>query len=127
MPEQHAYEYSFIRIVPRVERGEFLNAGVMLYCKRKRFLGMLYHIDGERIQAFAPNLDLDELMGYIQAWEKICAGAKDGGRIAELDQAQRFRWLSATKSTILQTSEVHPGLCADPEGRLKKLFERYVK
>lgn len=128
MQEKKVYEYAFIRVVPCVEREEFLNLGVILFCKSNRYLEMLYQIDRERLSIFSKELDLDELADYLKAWELICKGDnKNGGKIAQLDHAGRFRWITATKSTILQCSKVHPGLSADPEGVIEGLFERYVK
>lgn len=127
MQELQPYEYAVIRVVPRVEREEFLNVGVILFSKRKKFLDLRIHLDAERLLAFAPDLDIDEVRAYLHSWELICAGDPDGGVIAQQDQAGRFRWLTATRSTIIQNSKVHPGLCSDPEAVLEKLFTQYVK
>lgn len=126
MQEKQVFEYGIIRVLPRVERGECINVGLILFCKRRRFLGMKYHLDDKRLRAFCPELDLAELKDYLQVWVAISEGKKEGGEIAKLDRAERFRWLTATKSTILQSSKVHPGLCSDPEAELDKLFEKYV-
>ena len=126
MQGRQVYEYAFIRIVPKVERGEFLNLGVILFCKRLKYLDLKYHIDAKRLQAFSSEIDLEEIAQYLISWDLICKGSKEGGRIAELDQAQRFRWLTATRSTIIQSSKVHPGLTETPEAVLEKLFEKYV-
>lgn len=127
MQGKQVYEYAFIRVVPRVERGEFVNVGVMTFCKRKRYLGIRYQIDEKRLLALAPGIDLEEVSQYLRAWELICLGDAKGGRIALLDPAERFRWLTAAKSTIIQASPVHPGLCIDPEQVLQDLFEKYVR
>jgi hypothetical protein len=126
MQGQLLYEYAVIRVVPQVEREEFLNIGAVLYCRPKRFLGIKYLLNAERITAFSGKVDIAELEAYLCAFEKICMGAKDGGPIAQLEVAERFRWLTATRSTIVQTSRVHPGLCADPALALEKLFEQQV-
>jgi hypothetical protein len=126
MPEKHVFEYAVIRIVPRVERGEFLNAGVIVFCKRKKYLAMRYVVDEKRLQAFSPNIDVAEIGSYLQAWDTICKGDRAGGEIAQKDPAERFRWLTAAKSTILQCSKVHPGLSADPDLLLDDLFVKYV-
>jgi hypothetical protein len=126
MSEKHVFEYAVIRIVPRVEREEFLNAGVILFCKRKKFLGMRYHLDGQRLQALAGDIDVEEIAKYLRAWDAVCKGLPESGEIALRDQAERFRWLTATKSTILQCSKVHPGLCTDPQEVLEDLFTKYV-
>lgn len=126
MPGKHLFEYAVIRIVPRVEREEFLNAGIVLFCKQQRYLQTQFHLDGERLQALAPSLDLEEVQRYLTAFEKISKGYKDGGPIASLDVPSRFRWLTATRSTVVQVSKVHPGLCDDLEAALQKLFEQLV-
>jgi hypothetical protein len=126
MPEKHVFEYAVIRIMPKVERGEFLNAGVIVFCKRLKYLAMRYQIDAPRLLAFSPGIDLEEIGQYLAAWEVICKGDPIGGEIAQKDPAERFRWLTAAKSTILQCSKVHPGVCADPAFVLEDLFGKYV-
>jgi hypothetical protein len=126
MPEKHVFEYAVIRIVPKVERGEFLNAGVIVFCKRKKYLAMRYKVDESRLQAFAPGIDTAEIGDYLRAWDVICKGDRASGEFAQKDAAERFRWLTAAKSTILQCSKVHPGLSAEPEGLLDDLFGKYV-
>ena len=126
MPEKHVFEYAIIRIVPKVERDEFLNAGVIVFCKRKKYLAMRYQIAENKLLAFAPNIDLEEIASYLAAWEAICQGSASSGEFAQKDPAERFRWLTATKSTILQCSKVHPGLTADPALVLDDLFGKYV-
>ncbi len=126
MPDKQVYEYAFIRLVPKVEREEFLNVGVILFGKRHKFLEVKYHLDEGRIRAFSPDLDLEEVARYLHTWELISQGRAEGGYIAQLDQAGRFRWLTATRSTIIQSSKVHPGLCSDPAAVLEDLFEKYV-
>lgn len=126
MPENHLFEYAIIRIVPRVEREEFFNVGVVLFCKKPDFLEVKYVLPEEKINLFCEMLQLEELKEYLSSFEKICKGAADGGPIALLDKASRFRWLTATRSTVLQTSKVHPGLCDDPEQALQRLFDQLV-
>lgn len=126
MQEKQVYEYAFLRFVPKVERGEFLNVGVILFCKRKHFLEVKYHLDESRLRALSPEVDLEALAAYLQAWDLVCQGEVEGGAIAQLEPASRFRWLTATRSTIIQSSKVHPGLCAHPEQVLEDLFEKYV-
>lgn len=126
MPEKQVYEYAFIRYVPRVEREEFLNVGVIVFCKSQRFLQMKYQLDVRRIQAFSSDPDLSELEQYLAAWDAICRGTASNQPIARLDPASRFRWLTATRSTIIQSSVVHPGLCTDPVAVLDDLFTKYV-
>ena len=126
MSNKHVYEYSVIRFVPKVEREEFLNVGVIVYCKRRKFLEVRYHLDVDRILGFAPEAELEKLASYLNTWDLICQGKPAGGPIAQLDLASRFRWLTAVRSTIIQSSPIHPGLCTDPEAVLDKLFKKYV-
>ena len=126
MLDKHLFEYAVIRVVPRVEREEFLNTGVILYCPRPKFLQLIYTLNTARLQAFCPKLDIAELQEHLQAFEAITNGAKEGGPIAQLDLASRFRWLTATRSTILQSSKVHPGFCTDPAAALQGLHTALV-
>ena len=126
MQDHLLFEYAVIRVVPRVEREEFLNVGVVLFCKRPPFLQMRYMLNTERLQAFCPKLDIDEVKAYLCAFDHICQGHPEGGPIAKLDVPSRFRWLTATRSTIVQCSKVHPGFCTDPVVTLEKLQERLV-
>jgi hypothetical protein len=126
MQEQYLFEYAVIRVVPRVEREEFINIGVIIYCPKQKFLSVKFLLDGARIGALAPELDIDCLTDNINSFERICNGDKQGGPIAKLDMASRFRWLTATRSTVVQSSKVHPGLCRDADVTLIKLFEQLV-
>jgi len=127
MQNKVTYEFAIIKLVPKVERGEYLNVGVILFSKRKRFLEMRFQLDEKRIQAFALDMDCTQLKAYLKSWELICAGNPKGGEIAQLDLPSRFRWLTAARSTILQCSPVHPGLCQEPQTILDYLFDRYVR
>src|SRR6478736_3670825 len=113
MQEQHLFEYAVIRIVPRVEREEFLNVGVVLYCAGLKFLDTIYLLDEKKLGVFGCIEDKDELAAYLNAFERICKGGKDSGPIGKLPIAERFRWLTATRSTVMQTSKVHSGFCLD--------------
>ena len=126
MPEQHLFEYAIIRIVPQVEREEFMNVGVVLFCNRQKFLQAKYLLNKERISAFSDKLDIAEIESYLCSFERICNGSKEGGTIAQLPRAERFRWLTATRSTVVQSSKVHPGLCDDPAEMLERLFGQMV-
>lgn len=126
MQEKHLFEYAVIRIVPRVEREEFINAGVVLYCPRPRFLQALYQLDEGRLAAVQPKADASEIRQALEAFSCICNGKPGSGPIGRLDEASRFRWLTATRSTVLQTSKVHPGFCDDPAETLRKLYEQLV-
>ncbi len=126
MQENHLFEYAVVRIVPRVEREEFLNVGVILYCKDQRFLQIRYSLEDKRLHAFCIHTDLAELNEHLKAFENICMGNAASGPIGKLDLASRFRWLTATRSTVVQTSKVHPGLCADAGEMLSRLYEQLV-
>src|ERR1700753_1784291 len=122
MQQKHLFEYAVIRVVPRVEREEFLNVGVILYCAKLKFLEAHYHLDERRLLAFCKDCDIEELRSHICSFEHICRGDNDSGPIGKLDMASRFRWLTAARSTMLQTSKVHPGFCDDAGETLEKLF-----
>ncbi|MEO8819551.1 MAG: DUF3037 domain-containing protein [Ginsengibacter sp.] len=126
MQENQLFEYAVIRIVPRVEREEFLNVGVILYCPKQKFLKAKYLLNKERIAHFCKEIDIDELEDHLKTFDLISRGSKDAGPIAKLSIAERFRWLTATRSTIVQTSKVHPGFCTDAEETLAKLFKQLV-
>ena len=126
MPELHLYEYAVIRIMPRVEREEFLNVGVVLYCRDKKFLHAKYIIDLPKLTAFCGSCDIPEAEEYLKAFVQICKGEGNAGPISKLPAAGRFRWLTATRSTIVQTSKVHPGMCEDPGEMLERLFREMV-
>ena len=122
MPDTHLFEYAVIRAVPRVERGEFLNVGVILYCPAQQFLQTRYVVNEARLLALCPTLDVAELEERLRAFERVCAGRREGGPIGQLPLASRFRWLTAARSTIVQTSPVHPGLCHNADATLQRLF-----
>lgn len=126
MHAKYLFDYAVIRVVPRVEREEFINVGVILYCKVEKFLQVKYQLDVNRLSVFSPELDLNAVEENLKALEQICMGTKAGGSIAELDSASRFRWLTATRSTVIQTSKVHPGYTGDAAETLEKLFAEMV-
>lgn len=126
MQHNHLYEYAIIRIVPVVEREEFVNAGVILFCKREKFIRMKYALHDEKIHALFPDADVEEIRKNLEGFSKIISGEKEGGPIAALDTAERFRWLTAVKSATIQTSRPHPGVCEDLEKTLEKLFSEMV-
>ncbi len=126
MPGKHLFEYAVIRVVPSVEREEFLNVGVILYCSAQGFLQTRFALNEDRLRVFAGSLDTEELEARLRAFERICAGRREGGAIGQLAIAARFRWLTATRSTVVQTSPVHPGLCEDALATLNRLFEQLV-
>ena len=126
MLEKNLYEYAVIRIMPRVEREEFLNVGVVLYCAGKKFLEVKYMLQHERVTSFCNTCDLSEIETYLKAFQQIAHGEDNAGPISKLPLAARFRWLTATRSTVVQTSKVHPGMCVEPKDVLQKLFNELV-
>jgi len=126
MQDKHLYEYAVIRVVPRVEREEFVNVGIIVFCKRARFIKALYTINEKKLHAMHPELDIAQISLNLMSFERIARGAKDGGPIAQMETAERFRWLTAIRSSVIQTSRPHPGLCDDPEYKTTKLFEELV-
>lgn len=126
MQNRFTYEFAIIRIVPKVEREEFFNVGVILFSKHKKYLNIKYHIDAQKLKTFTEKLDLDYLNNYLKAWDLICKGSPEGGVISKLDLPSRFRWLTASRSTIIQNSKIHPGLCDAPQKELDDLFIRFV-
>jgi hypothetical protein len=126
MQEKHLYEYAVIRVVPRVEREEFINAGIVVFCKRKRYVKVLYTIDQTKLHNLYPDLDTHQLNANLESFERIAAGSKNGGRIAEFEAAERFRWLTAIRSSVIQTSRPHPGFSDDLDATALKLFQDLV-
>ncbi|MBK6379960.1 MAG: DUF3037 domain-containing protein [Chitinophagaceae bacterium] len=126
MQQAHLFEYAVVRVVPKVEREEFLNVGVIVYCRELSFLQVMYSLNEERLQIFCTQIDKQELLQNLQSVDRICKGSEDAGPIGNLDIAGRFRWLTATRSTIIQTSKVHPGFCTDPHETLTRLYTQLV-
>jgi hypothetical protein len=126
MQESQLFEYAVIRIVPRVEREEFLNVGVILYCAKQKFLQAEFKLNEKRIKNFCEKINVEEVEEHLKTFEKICRGKEDSGPIGKLSIAERFRWLTATRSTIIQTSRVHPGFTKDAKKTLQKLFNQLV-
>ena len=120
------FQYALVRVVPRVERGECLNAGVVLFCRRRAFLGARVGLDEAALAALAPDCDPAEVRPHLEAVERIAAGDAAGGPIAALAPSERFHWLTAPASTIVQPSPVHTGLTDDPAAELEHLFARLV-
>jgi hypothetical protein len=123
-PDQFAY--AILRVVPRVERGEQLNAGVVLFCRRRGFLAARVELDELRLAALAPDLDPEVVRAHLDALARIAAGDPAGGAVAALEPSERFGWLVAPSSTIVQPSPVHTGLCDDPCVMLDRLFAELV-
>ena len=126
MPDKQLFEYAVIRLVPKVEREEFINVGVILYSREQKFLKVLLQLNEQKLRAIANDIDITEIKNHLQAIERICKGDPGSGPIGEMDIATRFRWLTATRSTIVQASKVHPGFCNNPNEALGKLFTDLV-
>lgn len=126
MHERYLYEYAVIRVVPRVEREEFLNIGLLLFCKEKKYLRMSYSVPSEKIRMLCSEFDVEQLEENMHSFSKICAGSKDGGPIAGLDVAERFRWLTAVRSSSIQISRPHPGFSTNLDLTFEKLYSELV-
>lgn len=122
MQERHLYEYAVIRFVPKVEREEFINMGIVLFSKQAKYLKSLYTIDENKLKLFSSELDINCLKEGLQVFDKICMGNKEGGAIANMDIPDRFRWLTAVKSSCIQVSRPHPGFSTDLDKTLDNLF-----
>ncbi len=122
----HSYDYAVLRVVPDVERGEFVNAGVVLHCLDLRFLESRVQLDERRLSALWPSADLELIRQHLEAFPRICAGDPTAGPIARLSRRERFQWMVAPRSTIIQVSPVHSGMCHSPEATLEELFRRLV-
>ena len=120
------FQYALLRVVPRLERGEAINAGVVLFCRRRSFLAARVRLDRARLAALDPQADADAIERHLDSLARIAAGEPDAGPVAALPQSERFAWLVAPSSTIVQPSAVHTGFCDDPERRLGKLFDELV-
>lgn len=121
-----SFDYAVVRVVPRVDRGEFVNAGVILFCLEKRFLSSRVHLDEVRLRTLWPGVDVNVIEAHLAAFPLVCRGEAAAGPIAALSLRERFHWLVAPRSTIIQVSPVHTGLCEIPETTLQQLFERLV-
>jgi len=117
-----AFDYAVVRIVPRVEREEFLNAGVVLFCPEQNFLGARVRLNEARLAAFAPQIDIELVNSRLAGFMAICSGDRSAGPVASLGLRERFHWLVSPKSTLLQLSPVHTGICTAPEKVLARLF-----
>ncbi len=126
MPAPSSYDYAVIRLVPSVERGECINVGVILYCRTRRFLGVHIQLDPQRVLALAPDLDLAAIREHLDTLMLISSGDPTVGSLSQLSQPERFHWLVSPRSTIIQISPVHSGLCTDPEAALQHLLKKMV-
>jgi hypothetical protein len=126
MQGKFLFEYAVIRVMPRVEREEFINVGIILFCAKQKFLKSVFSLDEKKVKAFSAEIDLQELKENLCAFERISMAAKGSGPIGQYDLASRFRWLTATRSTVVQCSKVHPGFCDDAEETLLRLHNELV-
>jgi len=125
--DHYSYDYAIIRVVPRVEREEFLNVGVILSCPAKEFLEARIELDEQRLTALDSTLDLESIRSHLAVIPAICAGGEQAGPIGQLSQRERFHWLIAPRSTVIQTSAAHSGSCTDPTAALEHLIETMVR
>jgi len=121
------FEYAVLRVVPRVERGEALNAGVLVYCRQRDYLGSRVHLDVDRLHALDPTADAEAIERALQAAADVCAASPDAGAAGREALGSRFRWLTAPRSTVVQPGPVHPGLTSDPAAKLADLMDRLVR
>jgi hypothetical protein len=121
------FDYAVIRLVPRVEREEFFNVGVILSCPAQKFLASRIYLNEQKLKCFAPDFEPETAQHYLEIIPKICAGAPEAGAIGKLTERERFYWLTAPRSTIIQASPVHTGLCRDAQEMLENLFEKMVR
>ena len=127
MRDHNSYDYAVVRIVPRVEREEFVNVGVIVSCPQKEFLEARIHVDERRLKALDPTIDIEAIRAHLASIPAICAGGAQGGTIGKLSRRERFDWLVAPRSTMIQTSKVHTGRCTDPSTLLEHLLNTMVR
>lgn len=120
------YDYAIVRLVPHVHRESFMNIGVVLHARRENYLDALFALDRERIASFAPSIDLSLLDRYIDAYCRVCKGGAQGGPVGLLPASERFHWLTAPRSAVIQTSAVHPGRCRDTAAEIERLLQQEV-
>lgn len=126
MQDKNLYEYAVIRVVPRVEREEFLNVGIILFCKSAKYIKMRYAVNEAKLLMLSEDFDIEQLELNLESFQKIAAGGRAGGPIGEFDIPSRFRWLTAIRSSSIQTSRPHSGFCADLDETIQRLFEELV-
>lgn len=127
MPERDPFQYTILRVVPRIDRGECMNVGVVLYCRQRQFLGARIELDDRRLRAFAAVLDATAVRRHLDAIAAVIGGEPDAGTLASLSPSERFGWVAAPSSTVIQPSEVHTGLTDDPAATLEHLFATLVR
>ena len=126
MPAPASFDYAILRVVPRVERQEFINAAAIVFCLERRYLDARVHLDPDRLRALWPDIDLDLIRDHLDAVPRICQGDPAAGPIARLPQRERFHWLISPRSTIIQPSPVHTGVCEETEGLLDRLAKQFL-
>ncbi|MEO4005209.1 MULTISPECIES: DUF3037 domain-containing protein [unclassified Flavobacterium] len=126
MQDKHLYEYAVIRVLPKVEREEFLNVGIILFSKSAKYINVRFSINEQRLLMLSDELDIEQLQQNLESFQKIALGDKNGGPIAQLDIPSRFRWLTAVRSSVIQTSRPHPGFCGNLDGTIDRLFTELV-
>jgi hypothetical protein len=127
MPERRDFQYAILRVVPRIERGECINVGVVVFCRQHSFLGIRIYLDEDRLRALAPDLDPAAVKPHLEAIAAVVAGEPSAGPLAQLSPSERFGWVAAKSSTVIQPSEVHTGLTDDPQATLDHLFKSLVQ
>lgn len=127
MQEYKIYEYAVIRLVPKVEREEFFNIGLVMFSKREKFIRVEFYLCPDKFKLMKSKLDYNDIIQNLESFKKIANGEKDGGPVAQMDIPERFRWLTALRSAVVQTSRPHPGKSKDLEKTFGKLFEELVK
>lgn len=126
MPARATFDYAVLRVVPRVERQEFINAAVVVFCLEKRYLDARVHFDAQRLKALWPDLDIDLVRQHLEAVPRICSGDPGAGPVACLSQRERFHWLVAPRSTLIQPSPVHTGICDETGGLIDRLATQFL-
>ncbi|THF47887.1 DUF3037 domain-containing protein [Flavobacterium supellecticarium] len=126
MQDKHLYEYAVIRVLPKVEREEFLNVGIILFSKSAQYINVRFSINEQKLLMLSDELDIEQLQQNLESFQKIALGDKNGGPIAQLDIPSRFRWLTAVRSSVIQTSRPHPGFCANLDRTIERLFTELV-
>ncbi|MGW6568951.1 DUF3037 domain-containing protein [Streptomyces sp. NPDC054975] len=127
MTDRDVFEYALLRVVPRVERGECFNAGVVVYCRAKSYVAARTHLDEAKLRALDPGADVVGVRAALHAVEGVCLGGEDAGQASRDDAGRRFRWLIAPRSTVVQPGPVHTGLTTDPEGEVDRLLDLLVR
>jgi len=126
VPTPASFDYAILRVVPRVERQEFINAGVVAFCLEKRYLAARIHLNEDRLHALWPDADVAQAREHLEAVRRICEGDSGAGPIAKLSQRERFHWITSPRSTIIQPSPIHTGVCDEPDGLLDRLARQFL-